>query len=378
MGLSRALHKQGQEVTIYATDLVGPADGWGPPRRGAEPSATAKRLRAAGLNTRVFPIAWPSRYAYAPQLGRALRCEVGAFDLVHIHSLYLYPTWAAARACRQAGVPYILRPLGTLTSYQAQRSRRAKQIYDGTLGRGIVEGASLLHYTSEQEKSEAEASGYSGPSRVVRLGVSTETFADLPPRGLFRARHPAIGARPVVLYLGRLAPKKGFDLLLPAFAAVREGCPDAHLVLAGPDSNGYAHTVRHLVDRYGLTDCVTFTGLLAGKEKLAALRDADVWTLPSYAENFGVAVVEAMATGLPVVITDRVDIHPEVTAAGAGLVVPCAVEPLAQALRHLLENPSERTRLGSQARHAALERYSWDAVATEVISMYEEIVDGRA
>jgi glycosyltransferase involved in cell wall biosynthesis len=376
VGLGRALQKQGQDITIYATDLVGPAAGWGPPRRGLEPAVTARRLRAEGLDARIFPVGWPSRYAYAPHLGRALRREVGAFDLAHIHSMYLYPTWAAAHACRQAGVPYILRPHGTLTSYQTQHRRRAKQIYDRTLGRGIVDGASLLHFTSEQEKSEAEVSGYIGPSRVVRLGISTEIFADLPPRGRFRARHAAINARPVVLFLGRLAPKKGIDLLLPAFAAVRERCPEAHLVLAGPDDNGYAHVVRRLVDRYGVNDCVTFTGLLAGEGKLAALRDADVWTLPSYAENFGVAVVEAMAAGLPVVISDRVDIHPEVTAAEAGVVVPCAVEPLAEALQRLLENPGERARLGAQARRVALARYSWDAVATEVVSMYEAAVDG--
>jgi len=378
VGLGRALHKQGHEVTIYTTDLVGPAAGWGWPQRGPEPAVVARRLRAEGIDVRVFPIGWPSRYAYAPQLGRALRREVGGFDLVHVHSMYLYPTWAATNACRQVGVPYILRPLGTLTSYQARRSRRAKQIYDGTLGHGIVAGASLLHFTSEQEKCEAEAKGYTGPSRVVRLGISTEMFANLPPHGRFRARYPAIGARPIVLFLGRLAPKKGLDLLIPAFATVRERCPDAHLVLVGPDENGYAGTLQRLVERHDLSDCVTFAGLLAGEEKLAALRDADVWTLPSYAENFGVAVVEAMAAGLPVVISDRVDIHPEVTASATGLVVPCAVEPLAKALQRLLKDPDERVRLGRRAREMALTRFSWDAVAADVRAMYQDVLHHTA
>jgi len=372
VGLGRALHRQGHEVAIYTTDLVGPAAGWGRPRRGPEPAVMARRLRAEGIDVRVFPIGWPSRYAYAPQLGRALRREVGQFDLLHIHSMYLYPTWAAANACRQAGVPYILRPLGTLTAYQVRRSRRTKQIYDSMLGRGVVAGASLLHFTSEQEKSDTEANGYAGPSRVVRLGISTETFRDLPPRGRFRARHPAIGARPVVLFLGRLTPKKGLDLLIPAFASVRESCPNAHLVLAGPDENGYAGTIQRLVERHGLTHCVTFTGPLAGEEKLAALRDADAWALPSYAENFGVAVVEAMAAGLPVVISDQVDIHPQVAAAEAGVVVPCAMEPLARALRRLLEEPHERQRLGLRARELALTRFSWDAVAADVQAMYQD------
>src|SRR5205085_5930214 len=114
--------------------------------------------------------------------------------------------------------------------------------------------------------------------------------------------------------------------------------------------------------------------MLTGEAKIAALREAEVWVLPSYAENFGVAVVEAMAVGLPVVISDRVDIHAEVTAAEAGLVVPCAVEPLARALLRLLTDPCERARLGRRAREVALTRFSWHAVAEEVLSMYREVV----
>jgi glycosyltransferase involved in cell wall biosynthesis len=331
-------------------------------------------LRAEGIDTRAFPILWPPRYAFAPQLGRALRREVRRFDLVHIHSLYLYPTWAAAHACQQAGVPYILRPHGILTAYQSQHGKALKHLYDRLLGHDIVEGAVLLHYTSNQESSEAQALGVATRSRVVRLGIFAEAFAELPPRGRFRANYPALEACPIALFLSRLAPKKGLDLLLPAFAAVHEKCPEAQLVLAGPDDRGYAQRVHGMVEGLGLSGSVMFTGMLTGEAKMAALCDADIWVLPSYAENFGVAVVEAMAAGLPVVISDRVDIHAEITAAEAGLVVPCAVEPLARALLRLLTDPGERARLGRRAREVALTCFSWDAVAEEVLSMYRHVM----
>lgn len=371
VGLSTALRRRGHHVAIFSTDLAGAARGWGPPPRGGAPlAALARHLRAGGVDTRIYPVYWPSRYAYAPQLGRALRRQVREFDIVHIHSLYLYSTWAAARACLAAGVPYILRPHGILTHYQGRRSRRLKQLYEWALGHQALDGAARVHFTSAQEQREAEELGYRVPGCVVRLGVDVEPFAALPVRGRFRARHPEIGEKLMVLFMSRLAPKKGIDLLIPAFARVHARLPGTHLTIAGPDEAGYGMHVRRLVAEHQIEDAVTCAGMLTGERKLEALRDADVWTLPSYAENFGVAVVEAMAAGLPVVISDRVDIHQEVTGAGAGLVVPCAIAPLAQALLDLLGSARLRDEIGTRARAFADAHFSWDKVAVDTVMMY--------
>ena len=371
IGLSRALRRQGHVVSIFSTDLAGTAYGWGlPPRGGASLAQMARCLRVEGIDTRAYPVRWPPRYVYAPQLGRALRREARNFDIVHIHSLYLYPPWAAAHACRAAGIPYIVRPHGILTIYQARQRKRLKQLYDCLLGRETLGGAALIHFTSDTEQHEAEACGYSYPSRVVRLGIDVSTFTTLPPPGRFRARYPAIGEKLVVLFMGRLAPKKGFELLIPAFVRVHAELPVTHLVIAGPDEAGYGEHVRQLVAQHQISDAVTFTGMLTGNDKLEALRDADLWTLPSHAENFGIAVVEAMAAGLAVVISDRVDIHQDIAAAKAGLVVPCAVEPLAQALLMLLNNAQLRVEIGGKARALAHDRFSWDSVTTEMVAMY--------
>src|SRR5262249_7650969 len=160
-------------------------------------------------------------------------------------------------------------------------------------------------------------------------GINVTEYANLPPRGTFRETHGIPNDRLVLLFLGRLHPKKGFDLLLPAFARLKD---DTLLIFAGPSEERYQHSLKEEAIRLGIADRVLFTGMLLGSGKLAAFVDADLFVLPSYQENFGIAVAEALAAGLPVVISDQVNIHAEVAAAGAGGVVPTETAALATEL----------------------------------------------
>jgi glycosyltransferase involved in cell wall biosynthesis len=242
--------------------------------------------------------------------------------------------------------------------------------------RRILCGAAGVHYTSQQEQFEAAELGVRAPNAVVPLGIDLTPFAELPPRGWLRERVPGSAGRPVALFLSRLDPKKGLDLLLAAFARARSRRPDLVLVIAGSGDAGFERDIRRDAIRLGLGDSVYWAGFLSGPEKLAALTDADLFVLPSYSENFGVAAVEAMAAGLPVVISDRVGIYREVAAAGAGLVVPCQEEAVADAVLRLAGDSALRGELGARGRDLARRRFSIVAMTDNLVGMYGDFLRG--
>jgi glycosyltransferase involved in cell wall biosynthesis len=167
------------------------------------------------------------------------------------------------------------------------------------------------------------------------------------------------------------------DLLVQAFAALARERPDLHLVVAGPDDDGWGEQVRAWAREEQVLDRVTFTGMLLGDAKLAVLRDAEIFALPSYSENFGIAVVEALACGLPVVISDKVNIWREIAAARAGVVVPCAVAPLAAALAAVLDDAAARQEMADRGRRLAQGSFSWDQIAMRLVEGYHKVISGK-
>jgi glycosyltransferase involved in cell wall biosynthesis len=193
----------------------------------------------------------------------------------------------------------------------------------------------------------------------------------LPRRGIFRSQFPEIGDAFLILFLGRLNFKKGLDLLAKSYGIVARQCQAVHLVIAGPDNEGYGQRVRQWLTDEGVLHRATFTGMLLGQDKLAALSDADVFVLPSYSENWGVAVVEAMACGLPVVISDQVNLWQEVAKAEAGLVIPCDPQKLSDALLQLQHDAELREKLGANGRRLAA-KFSWNSAASQMLDVYEK------
>jgi glycosyltransferase involved in cell wall biosynthesis len=177
-----------------------------------------------------------------------------------------------------------------------------------------------------------------------------------------------------VLHLGRINFKKGLDILVDSFSRIAKSRPDVHLVIAGPDEDGYGAKVRRWLQEKGVAGRATFTGMLAGDLLLAALRDASVFALPSYSENFGIAVIEAMACGVPVVISNKINICREVRESGAGLVTPCDAVAFADALGTVLADVSLRTSMGQKGRQLVREHFSWLNVASKLEAAYEAII----
>jgi len=362
--MARAVARRGHQVSIFTTDKDGP---------GRLDVPLGRPVERDGVTIRYFPVEFPRFWATSTPLARALAEAIPRSDVVHLHSLYMFHDKVVGRECGRAGVPYLLRPHGTLDPYLHARRRWRKTLLEVWFQNRVTRGASAMHFTTEDEMRLAAPFSFGVRGIVVPNGLDIEDYDALPPRGTFRSRHPALGSGPVVLFLGRLNFKKGLDILTRAFADVVRVHPEAHLVIAGPD-DGMEATTRAWIADYGYADRVTFTGLLAGAEKLAVLRDADLFVLPSYSENFGIAVVEAMACGLPVVISDKVNLWHEVAGAAAGWVTPAAAAPFAAAIAESLADPVGSRARGARGRALVERRFRWPEIARALEDAYASVL----
>jgi glycosyltransferase involved in cell wall biosynthesis len=359
--MAAAVARLGHHVVICSTDREMSVQER-PPKLG-EPVARD------GVETVVYAQHWPQVIGASWPLYRGLAHLIPQSDIVHVHSLYLFHDWAAWRLCRKHSVPYIVRPHGTLDPYIWQRHRRRKELLERLFQSRMLREAAAIHYTAEEEMALATPYVGGTPGVVVPNGLDLREYADLPPAGEFRKQYPVTGGRRIVLFLGRLNFKKGLDLLIPAFARAAARHNDLHLVIAGPDDGMLADTQRWVAE-HKLEPRVTFTGMLAGRVKLAALSDAFMFVLPSYSENFGIAAVEALACGLPVAITDKVNTWRDVQSAGAGLVGPPTVDSVAEQIGRLAGDPAAVFAMGARGRSLVANKYAWPRIARSLEALY--------
>jgi glycosyltransferase involved in cell wall biosynthesis len=290
------------------------------------------------------------------------------FDLVHLHSVFLWPTSAAARAAERAGVPYLLAPRGMLVpDLLRRRGRLRKALWIHLVERRTIAGAAGLHVTADLEAEEASRFGLPVPEAfVVPNGVNPEPYRE--GARLSPAVQEVLDRGPFLLFLGRVSWKKGLDRLIPALSHV----PGVTLAIAGNDEEGYQSKLERL---FGLSDRVVFLGAVDGDDKAALLHRAAALVLPSYSENFGNAVLEAMAAGRPVVVTPEVGLAPVVREAGAGIVVEGDPDRLGPALRDLLADP-DLDEMGRRGAEEAVRRFGWDAIAGKMEAAYRCLVPG--
>ena len=372
--LCRALAERGHEVVVYTTDAGGKA------RMDVPLDQPA---RADGFRIRYFS-AWvhPREFKVSPSLASALRRTVGDFDVVHISSYYGHWVWAAARACRARGTPYLLHPHGSLDPFLLRHRPLRKRAYARLVGDACWRDAAGVLFNSAEEMRLATGEGSApGATRagprgfVVPGGVGEEWFRPPEPGADRRMEQKLEHVKdcPLVVYFGRIDFKKGLDLLVRAFGAVARANRKARLVLAGPESPGYGAKVQAWLRDAGVLERTTFLGPLEGSERVALLRRARLLALLSYSENFGNVVAEAMAAGAAVVISDRVNIWPEIARAEAGIVVPCEAEAATRAIEVLLADPAAARRMGAHGREWVEQNWTWPAVAEKTLEVYAEI-----
>ncbi|MEO8053128.1 MAG: glycosyltransferase, partial [Acidobacteriota bacterium] len=279
---------------------------------------------------------------------------------------------AAAICAKLAHVPYLIRPLGVLGKWGMQHRRPwLKKLSFWLIESHILRNAAGVHYTSEQESEEATQLGVKHTSLIIANPV--DIVAARTTRGSFRATYPALASKTIVLFLSRIDTKKGLPLLLSAYARLRLNYPNVVLVVAGDGDRTLIDDLKRQAHQLGLGQAILWTGFLQGEAKVNILADADVFVLPSYSENFGVAVVEAMAAGLPVIISDQVGIHQEIAEAGAGVVIQCDVNELEAAMVRMLSNAELRQRMGANAA-ALAELFAPPTIALQLKQAYSQVL----
>jgi glycosyltransferase involved in cell wall biosynthesis len=359
-GLCRALAARGHELQVFTTNIDGP---------GVTPTPIGTPVDLDGIQIRYFPCPLLRRLYWAPALGRALHHEIGKLDIVHLHSVFLWPTWAAARAARNANVPYVLSPRGMLVKdLIARRSRRIKSAWIHLIERSNVEQAAAIHLTSQLEGTEIEQFGW----RLPRLAVIPNAIDEpLLQNGKVASDVEAIiSEQPLVLFLGRLSWKKGLDRLLRAFACTQAGT----LAIAGTDDENFAPQLLKLAGDLRIADRVRILPrTVIGSEKERLFAAARVFVLPSYSENFGNTVLEAMRRGVPVVVTPEVGAAEIVRNSGAGLVVTGDPEPLGLAIRRLTCDPNLARSMGEAGRQHAAAHFTWEHVAAQMEDLYNRL-----
>ncbi|GAB4365393.1 MAG: glycosyltransferase [Elainellaceae cyanobacterium] len=370
LGFSKALASQGVEVTVLTTDSNGD--------HGQEPLDVPldRPVEQDGYQIRYFRCSPFRRYKFSLALLRWLAQHASEYDLAHIHALFSPVSTAAATIARCQQLPYILRPLGTLDPADLRKKRHLKQIYAALLERKNLAGAAAIHFTSDQEAKISERFGVVTRDLVLPLGVEPASDRSPTPDSSFPSVPDTPPDTPLLLFMSRIDPKKGLDLLLPALKQLLAEGVRFHFVLAGtnPQDPDYENQIRAQIQASPLAKYTTFTGFVSGDLKAALLQAADLFVLPSYYENFGIAVAEAMAAGIPVVISDQVHIWQDIQNAEAGWICSCETNSLVDQLRLALSDAQARQQRGTNARAHAIQHYSWRAIAQQAIVAYGQLV----
>lgn len=336
-----------------------------------EKTDLAERLVNEGVKTCVVgPVS--GRLGNHPDLCHTLTEAIADCDIVHIHALWEEIQHQGARLCRAMRRPYIFRPCGMLDPWSLNQGKWKKKIYMSLRLKRDLNGATAIHYTTDTERDLAKPLGFVPRAIVEPNGVHLDEFDVLPAPGTFRSRFPELERRPYLIFLSRIHHKKGLDLLIPALAKLPQ--KEVMLVIAGPDAEGYGEQVRKMIAEHHLENRVIFAGMLYGAERVAALAEAELFCLPSYQENFGIAVVEALAAGRPVIISDQVNIYSDVLSAGVGGVVRCEIDALAGELSRWLSDSELRNRAAAAARPFVWQRYDWKQIAQRWAEHYRGIV----
>lgn len=367
LGLSAALAAKNIDVTIITTDSNGdigqlPLD--------VTLNQPIKQNGYQIIYFRCYPF---RRYKFSLSLLQWLNANAKQFDIAHIHALFSPVTTLAATIARGHKLPYIMRPCGMLDPADLQKKQRLKQIYAALLERPNLAGAAAIHFTSKQEAKISERFGLDSTGKmsvqrdlVIPLGVTAGFFPK-------RLRESQV---PIILFMSRIEPKKGLDLLIPALEIILASGIEFHFILAGsnPQDADYETRIQLKLQNSSLAKYTTITGFVSGDRKNELLTNADLFVLPSYYENFGIAVAEAMAAGVAVAISDRVHIAEDIQQAEAGWVTPLEVRAMANSIKSALLHPEERQRRGLNGKEYAQKHYNWEAIAQQTIDAYQHIL----
>lgn len=358
-GLSEALVRKDVEVSVFAPVKYGE-------REIVRPEGVEVHTFRQDLLSKIWT-------AHSCSLSKVLRKEAKNFDLIHIHEIWHHPHFAAYLAAQKASKPYIVAIHGALEPRALNYKGLKKKIYAALIQKRILNKAAAIHAITQEEVEHIRAFGVKTPVIIIPNGVDPKEFKDLPPREEIERFYPELIGKRVLLFLGRIHPIKGLDILIKAFGQIAKIEKNLHLLIVGPDEEGYRSQIERFLETEGIIDRVTFTGMLIRRKKLAVLSRADIFILSSYSEGFSMAILEAMVCKLPVVITRQCHFS-EVAEVGAGIVIEPDAKQLADALTTLIDNPMLCKKMGENGHKFITEKFTWDKIANQMIELYHSVL----
>lgn len=313
-------------------------------------------------------------FAFSHPLALWLKQNLTQYDLVHIHALFSMPCTLAMVLARRRGIPYVITPHGLLCHWSLRQSALKKKIYLKLIEQSNLNHSAGLHLNSELEQRDLTALQLKSPSVVIPHGLRVpppcpdaalrlRTWLQLPPD------------EPILLFLARLHPKKGLERLIPALARIRH--QRFTFIIAGSGDPGYEAELRDRLQEAGLCDRTRMVGFVKGEQKDLLLQGSDLFLLTSYSENFGMAVLEALAAGLPAIVTPGVALSKVVQQHQFGAVPELEEDAIATTILQALNQPAVMKEKGDRARQYVLKHYTWNAIATQLIDVYGGIVGDR-
>ena len=354
--MCRTLQQQGIDVTLISTDAG----------IGEHPHSQVADFK--GVSAVFFPLQIGESFKYSRPMSSWLHANIRQFDLAHIHAVFNHSSITAAHACRKAGVPYLVRPLGTLEPWSMAQKSVRKRLFWQVAGKAMLRRASAVHYTTEAEKLSTQRLLGLNHGKVIGLGIANGSSTSHAKEKL-GSHFPELVQQRYMLVLSRLHPKKGLDVLLDAFSTLVQQPKFTHwqLVIAGDGPADYVATLKQ-------KNCngVLFTGWLEGEKKDAVLSNASLLVLPSHQENFGLCVMEALSHSVPVLVSPHVNLGEEIVLANAGWIATVDKEALSTRLAEALGDEDELARRGRAGKELS-KKYSWENAAKRLAELYRQI-----
>lgn len=318
------------------------------------------------------------RKFYSPKMVPWLKTNADQYDAVIVHGLWRYASYGTWRALQNSPLPYFVYTHGMLDpwfKHEYPLKHFGKWLYWPWTDYRVLRDAKGTIFTCEQEKLKARQSFnlYKTNELVTTIGISTPIGDAKKQREIFYEHYPETRNKRVILFLGRIHAKKGCDLMIKAFSKYAKSTPDLHLVIAGPDNTEWVPALKKIAKDSGVSDRITWTGMISGDLKWGAFHAAEAFILPSHQENFGIAVVEAMACSVPVLISDKIDIFNEIKSDNAGLVETDTQDGTENLFRSWLSLPdSERDKLGRNALSSFQKRFEVENATKLLLKVIEE------
>ena len=337
----------------------------------------ADAMRSSTVPIHRFDVGFLGRFwpGYSKALSKVLwnRMGSGAFDLIHVHEPWHYPGFIAFLAAGRYNISYVLSLRGSFEEWCLNHKAFKKWVYMKMVQSHILKFADALHALTDKEMKSVSKLGYRTPVFVTPNGIDSSQFEELPDVSEFLAAYPELSGKRVILFIGRLHRIKGLDVLARSYASLLHKIKDVALLVVGPDEDGTPKRMEAILKTSPALRSTVFTGMLTGKDKLAALACADLFVLSSYSEGFSTAILEALAAGLPVVISRQCG-FPEVSEHNAGFIVENNEMALTEAISTLLSDDELRARMGHNGRNLVREKYTWSAIAASMAGLYRKLV----